>query len=240
LLPKRVMSQSDYDEAAAEYEAASAKVTEKEALIAQKRMVAPFAGVVDFYHKQAGDFVAMGESIITLHQPSPLWVEFELPSEFLASIAVGQKVAIQTPSHPKEIFHATVSLIHPSVQASNRALVLRAEYNNGDARLKPGLFVTLKLSVLPPKEVVMIPETAINYNPYGNFVFKLALNEKKEWQAQKISIETGERENGWVVIHQGLALGDRMVRAGIMKVRDGQVVQLATQKGLNESGVQPE
>jgi len=240
LLPKKVMSQSDYDEASAEYEAASAKVTEKEALIAQKRITAPFAGVVGFYRRQAGDFVAMGDEIVTLHQPSPLWVEFELPSHFLSSVAVGQKVVIQTETHPEEIFNATISLIHPSVQATNRALVLRAQYDNADMRLKPGLFVTMKLSLLPPKNVLMIPETAISYNPYGNFIFKLVQNDKKEWQAQKVSIETGERENGWVVVVKGLSSGDQVVRAGIMKVRDGQAVQLATQKGLNESGVKPE
>ena len=240
LLPKRVVSLSDYDEAQAEFEAAKAKIAEQEALISQKIIVAPFSGVLGFRYVNVGDYVPQGTKIVTLNQPSSIWVEFELPQRYSPLLAIDQKITMALDTFPNELFQAKVIAIDPAVQVLNRTIQIRAEYKNVEGKLKPGMFAKVNLLQSTENKVLVLPETALSYNPYGSFVFKIEKNEPSGLVVKRQSVETGEVRAGFASIIKGLSEGDQIVRAGLIKLKDGQLVQVDNQVKLNDAEVKPE
>ena len=87
--------------------------------------------------------------------------------------------------------------------------------------------------VLPDKPaVVTVPETAVDYTLYGDFVF--LITEKKEddgktsLTAVRTFVRTGNRIDGRAEILSGLKPGDRVVAVGQLKLQSGAAVVIST------------
>ncbi len=73
-------------------EQARAQIAKTEAIIAQKRIRAPFDGRLGVRQIELGQFLSQGTPIVTLTDLHHLYVNFTLPSTMRAQIALGQKV----------------------------------------------------------------------------------------------------------------------------------------------------
>ena len=73
-----------------------------------------------------------------------------------------------------------------------------------------------------------LPDTAITYNPYGNSVF-LIQESGAGLSVQSRQVVTGQKRNGRVEVISGLQLGDRVVSAGQIKLRNGMAVVIDAQ-----------
>ena len=73
--------------------------------------------------------------------------------------------------------------------------------------------------------LVTLPQTAITYNPYGDSVFVIE-NKDGRLRVQRRQINTGEVREGRVEVVTGLELGEQVVSAGHVKLRNGQQVKL--------------
>jgi membrane fusion protein (multidrug efflux system) len=79
-------------------------------------------------------------------------------------------------------------------------------------------------AVLPQRSAVLtLPQTAISYNPYGDSVFVIQPGETGS-SVQRRQVETGTVQDGRVEIVQGLQIGEQVVIAGQVKLRNGQAV----------------
>ena len=65
-------------------------------------------------------------------------------------------------------------------------------------------------------DALLVPEQAIMPIEGGNVVFRVV-----DGKAVRTDVELGQRRMGQVQIRRGLSLGDTVIVAGQMKVRDG-------------------
>ena len=225
LLRDKSISKSDYDEARATLDNANAQVAAQQALMAKKRIRAPFAGRLGIRRVDIGEYLTPGAAIVPLEQLDPIFVDFTLPERELSRISANQEILVRVQAYPGEHFAGRIRAIDPGIIVGSRSFRVRAEMANAEQRLRPGMFADVKI-IFPQKDnVITIPDTAISYAPYGDSVFVLADAEGKS-SVERRQIQTGEHRDGRVAVLSGLSAGDRVVSAGHNKLRNGQAVRI--------------
>lgn len=225
LLQKKSVSRADYDQARANLESAEAQVASKRALIRKKKIRAPFSGFLGIREVNVGEYLAPGDRIVPLQSLDPIYADYALPEQHVAELYEGQTVALLVRAYPERIFQGIISAINPGVDPGTRNVRVRATLDNPNYLLRPGMFAEAR-TFLPEREnILTLPRTAITYNPYGDSVF--VIEEKdRGLEVQRRQVETGEVRGGRVEIVKGLQAGERVVRTGQVKLRNGQRVRI--------------
>ena len=226
LLPKRAVSQATYDETKAQYESTKANVASQEALINKKTIRAPFAGLLGIRQVDLGQYLSPGTTIVQLQQLTPIFVDYTLPERHLKQLEEGQTVRVVVSAYPGESFVGRVTAVDAAVNPATRSIQARATLENADGRLRPGMFAEVTTEQGEPRRVLTIPRTAVSYNPYGDFVFVIKDGEDGNKVVQRTQVTTGTAQQGQVEISQGLKVGQQVVQAGQLKLRDGQPVRI--------------
>jgi|APFre7841882590_1041340.scaffolds.fasta_scaffold03327_5 membrane fusion protein (multidrug efflux system) len=222
LASKNFVSSSAQDQAASSVQVAEAKLKLAEARLAKMRIVAPFDGMVGIRNVSIGDYVKDGTDLVNIEDVRTLKADFRLPERFLTQLKVGQPVEVVADALPTERFAGVIEAINPRIDSSGRALELRARLDNQRERLRPGMFVRVRVIVGERSNALLVPEQAIV--PAGDdfFVFKVA-----DGKATRAKVRPGVRREGKVEIVEGLAAGEQIVTAGQQRlVRDGQPVRV--------------
>ena len=217
LFARNFVSQSSRDNARAELDLARASLDLAQARLDRTVIRAPFAGVVGIRSVSPGDFVQDGDALINLEDIATLKLDFRLPELYLDRVQQGQALELATDVLPDETFAARVDAIDPLVDAQGRAVRLRASLANPAGRLRPGVFVRVRLVLAERPDVLVVPEAALVAAP-GNVQFVYQVLEGK---AQRVDVTTGMRRDAVVEIVSGLAQGAQVVSAGQLKLRDG-------------------
>ena len=253
LVSRSNISKSEFDRLAAELQKASASVAQLQAQLAKKRILAPFAGTIGIRQVDVGDYLAPGTTIATLQDLSRLYVDFFLPEQAVPQLAIGERVRFSVAAYPGEVFEGEIAALNPKVEDTTRNVQVRAMLDNPDDKLLPGMFANLEVLLPGETSQVVIPETAVTYTLYGNSVYVVVERKGEDGQpleddkgqvqlrVERRFVETGERRDGQVVIHKGLAAGEQVVTAGQLKLDDGAHVAIVaepTHAATSQPGVE--
>ncbi len=99
------------------------------------------------------------------------------------------------------------------------------------------MFAEVRTLMGEPQEMLTIPQTALSYNTYGDFVMLVAENEQGQLVATRRQVESGSVQEGRAEITSGLKAGEQVVRAGHNKLRPGQQVSIDNQVELDDAKV---
>lgn len=225
LRERRVGSQSELDQAQAQYDNARAGAAAKQAVIEKKTIRAPFAGELGLRQVDLGQYLEPGTPIVTLQALDPIYLDFTLPQQQFDKASVGQPVAFRIEGFEGD-FSGEVLAISPKVEAGTRSFQLRAQLDNPGKRLKPGMFGRVEIMQADIRNVITLPQTAIAFNPYGDTVFKVVEETSEEGgepvkRSMRVNVRTGETRGDQVQILSGIEAGDQVVVAGQLKLRGG-------------------
>lgn len=235
LIKRKAISTSDYDSAKASFDAAEANMAEKAAKLAQKNIRAPFSGLLGIRNINLGEYLSPGARIVNLQALNPIYVDYELPERYLQSLSVDQDVEIRIAAYPGQTFAGKIQAIESGVNRNTRSISLRAIVDNSHGQLRPGMFADVS-SILPEAEaVITVPRTAISFSTYGDFLYVIEKGEDDTLFAKRRQVETGQSRKGRITVTQGLEAGDLVVRAGLVKLRDGAPITIDNSVELNDS-----
>ena len=237
LLPKKAVSRSDYDQAQAKLQSAQARVEEQLAVVSRKTIGAPFSGILGIRQVNQGQYLNPGDGIVPLQSLDPIYIDYTLPERYFRQLSIGQPVKVALDALPGEAFEAQVAAIDAALMEGTRSIKLRATLRNPNSTLRPGMFAEVRTLVGEPQETLTIPQTALSYNTYGNFVMLVAENEEGQLVANRRQVETGTVQDGRTEITSGLKAGEQVVRAGHNKLRPGQQVSIDNQVKLDDAKV---
>jgi membrane fusion protein (multidrug efflux system) len=209
LASKNFVSPSARDQAASNVEVSAAKLKLAEARLSKMSIMAPFDGVVGIRNISVGDYVKDGTDLVNIEEIRTLKADFRVPERFFTQLRVGQKMEVTADALPNEVFAATLDAINPRVDAAGRSLESRAQLANPGMRLRPGMFVRVRLILDERSDALMVPEQAIVPSGSNFFVFLVT-----DGKARRVQVRTGMRREGWVEIVQGLSAGDQVVVSG--------------------------
>src|SRR6266478_3369153 len=236
LAQRQFEARETVDQKQSQLDQARAQIIKTEALIAQKLILAPFSGQLGTRQIEVGQYLTPGARIVTLTDLSLLYVNFTLPSQMRSEIAVGQRVNVTADAFPGRTFSAEIATIEPQVSADTRTMTIQATMRNPDNALLPGMFVNAAVVLPPQTDVMVLPETAIDYTLYGDSVYVIREDGKDAnghpiLRAMRTPIKAGVRVGGRVAILQGLQPGERVVAAGQVKVQNGAPVAISDSPG---------
>ena len=226
------VSQSELDTADGTLKQDQANADAIRATIAKKTIRAPFAGKLGIRLVNLGEQLDAGKGIVSLQSLSPLFVDFSLPQQELARLQTGLKVTAVSDAYPDQVFEGELAVISPDLDAVTRSVRVRAKFENAGELLRAGMFVNVSVILPEEQPVLAIPATAILSAPSGDTVFIITGGTNLVVQ-QKL-IRTGRVHGDFVSVEEGLKAGDRVVTAGIFKLRNGMSVI-----ENNESSPQP-
>lgn len=216
LYEKKFVSARARDEAGANLKVLEAAVALAQARLQKTQIRAPFAGIVGIRNVSVGDYVKEGQELVNIEDIGALKADFRLPESYLSRLRKGQSVEVSTDAMPGQTFKGTLDAIDPLLDASGRAISLRARLENPDLKLRPGMFVRVRLAFGGERQGLAVPEEALVPAGNDNFVFRVA-----EGKAQRVMVKVGQRRDATVEITEGLKAGDEVVSAGQLKLRDG-------------------
>ena len=213
---------------------AQAQVDAQRALIAQKTIRAPFSGVLGIRKVNLGQFVSPGDPIVSLQQLDPIHLDFSLPEQRMGKLVEGSAVRAGIDALPGQVFEGQVTAIEPQVDPATRNFKAQATFRNPDGVLRPGSFASIAFAQGGERDVLVIPQTAISFNPYGNAVFVIGKQKRKpgetDMQGQPLSgdklvvtqrfVKTGATRGDLVVVSEGLKAGEQVVTSGLLKLRN--------------------
>jgi len=221
LFEKKFVSGSARDEAAANLKVAQANTELLQARLRKTDIVAPFSGIVGIRNVSVGDYVKEGDDLVNLEDIASLKVDFRLPELYLERIRAGQSLEVTSDALPGRRFKAAVDAIDPLVDAQGRAVLLRARLDNRERLLRPGMFARVRLILAERPSVPVVPEQALVPTGDGQSLFVV-----EDGKARLATVRTGIRRGTRVEILEGVQVGDMVVTAGQLKLRDGAPVQV--------------
>lgn len=226
LFEKKFVSQQALDNVEAALKVQEAALALAQAKLEKMRIKAPFAGVVGIRNVSVGDYVKEGQELVNIEDISTLKIDFRLPESYLGQLKPGQSLEVSTDALPGRNFEARIEAINPLVDTAGRAVSCRAHLSNADGRLRPGMFVRVRLIFERRGNVLMVPEQAIVPDMQAPFVYRV-----QDGKAVRVPVKTGLRRNAQVEIIDGLKSGDEIVVAGQMKLHDGVPVKAVPVQG---------
>ncbi len=221
LYSTKVLSDSQIEQIEATFRSNDARLASARAKLADTVIRAPFSGRTGLRRVSVGSLVNPGTVITTLDDTSRIKLDFTLPETYLAAVSPGLEITAQSPAFPGESFAGRVASIDSRVDPQTRAVTVRALLPNESGKLKPGMFLTVRLK-RSAADVLLIPEESLVPEQGDVYVYVVS-----NGAAAKRKVQIGERRVGSVQVLDGLRAGEVVVTEGTQKLRDGLAVQVA-------------
>lgn len=206
-------SQEEVDNASAELVNLEANLQELQVNIDLANVRAPFSGTVGLRDFSLGAYLGKGDVITQLAQTDRLKLNFDLPAKYALGSIVGKTVDVIS---ERDTFKASVYAIEPSVSNSSRSFSARAYITQGKHNLTPGDFAQVVYNQEVDSAAILIPTEAVMQELQGQVVFLL-----KNGAAKKQKVTVGTRTSDQVQILEGLSVGDSVITAGLLQLKDG-------------------
>lgn len=224
-----MVSQSDLDTAEATLKQTQASADAIRATIEKKTLRAPFAGQLGIRLVNLGQYLDTGKPVVSLQSLAPVYADFSLPQQELARLKAGLRVRLSTDAYPGRQFEGALSAINAQIDAGTRGVELRATFENADHALRPGMYVRVEIVFPEEQTVLVIPATSVLSAPFGDSVYVI---EPKTGQTNGASglvvrqqfVRTGRARGDFLVVETGLKSGERIVNAGLFKLRNAMPV----------------
>jgi membrane fusion protein (multidrug efflux system) len=225
LLAKGAITQQEHDKAAAQCRntaasliAAEARAESAAATLQDATIRAPFAGIVGERFVNVGDYVHADTRVVTLLQADTLRLNLTVPEASMGYVREGQTLSFVTVAKPGASFNAVVRFLGKEVRSATRDMVFEATVPNDDHALVAGMFVTVQLATGEEK-LAVVPQSAIFQSGTTSTVFVVV-----DGRLEQRSVHLGAALGDDISIREGVARGDRVVRAPNEKTPDGALV----------------
>ena len=161
----------------------------------------------------------------------PISVIFAEPQEYVARIneelAAGSPQVTVTNAEGQKLATGKLTISDNQVDLPTGTIRLKAEFDNKDNALWPGLAVTTGLQLGVEKDVLIVPTEVVQHGQNGLYVFIV----DDQNRAQVRSVKVAHQDTTTAVISDGLKEGDRVVTSGEFLLQPGSIVSIDTGSG---------
>lgn len=234
LLKKKSLSQQSFDIDQADVERLKAQAAALEAGIKRRTIIAPFDGVLGLRNVDVGQYLKSGDVITVLENVSSMRVRFSVSQKQFSSVKVGLPVQVSTDVYPGKIFSGRITAIEPVIDQSSGVVMVQANIPNIEGKLRSGMYADIDVIENETSGNIVIPNEAISFSLYGESVFIITESEGTLVVHER-SVAVAQRRGSSSLIAEGLAIGERLVQSGQVRLSDGSAVRLVKEDFINNS-----
>ncbi len=238
-------TRSQADIAAADYASLLAQIESLTATIARREIRAPFPGVTGILQVQLGQYVQAGTEIVRLENTDTMKIRFSVGENNYSYLAINMPVKISVSAYPDQTFNGRISAIEPAIDVKSGVVKLEAVIPNSNQLLRAGMYAEVVVQQADMLEQVVIPQRAIDFTLYGESVYLIeqVQPEDKTQAAYDIvkqkTVAVAERRGSEALIAKGVAVGDRVVTSGQLKLTNGSRVKIVEDDTLSPPATLP-
>ncbi|MEZ8205315.1 efflux RND transporter periplasmic adaptor subunit [Vibrio splendidus] len=216
------MSQQDVEELGEQANLAAADFRQKEALMNDYLLVAPFDGQLTNFTHSVGSKIDGATALVSLIKLDPVEVQYSIGQSDLGNAKLGQNVSIQVDAFVDEAFSGVVDYIAPAVDESSGRVEVHAHVTNPDHRLVPGMFAKVSQMTSEDTTQMVVSQNSVQAKNAQRFVW-IVNGEKIEQRIVELGVNTND---GYVVVESGLKLGDQVVVTGQQNLKKASLVKV--------------
>jgi RND family efflux transporter MFP subunit len=215
-------SASALAEAEAEHARVEADFSLAEIAIRDATIRAPYAGVVTDRHTVAGNYVRVGDPIVTLLNDTDLEIEADVPDNRVSGLMEG--VAITAGLQGGQRIKATVRAVVPDENPRTRTRAVRfvPQFPDGQSQIARNQSVTVLIPIGTTRDVVTVHKDAVVVKKGKQLVYVVT-----DGKAGIRPVVVGESVGGRFEIKKGLKPGDVVVIRGNERLRPDQAVKIS-------------
>ena len=196
----------------------------------------PMDGIADLAEYSDGAYIS-GEGnpvkMTTVYQDSKLYSYFDISdNQYLAFELLraadtkipeaDHSVTLRVGADGSKTWQGKLNYLSPSFSLSTGTMRLRAELENPDGVLKPGLYVSVTLPYATAEKAILVDNASIGTDQLGKFLY--VVNDSNVVNTRHI--ELGQLvDDGMRIVTSGLSPDERYVTKALMKVRQGMKIQ---------------
>ncbi len=180
---------------------------------------AEIAGVVLTREALPGSVVEAGAPLVTVTDPSTLWLEVAATEALASTLKSGADVHFTVPAFPGEAFDARVQNVGAALDPTTRTLTVRALVQNPARRLRPAMFATVSISRGAARVGVLVPAGAVQLLDNKTVVFVARPDGKGGAVLERHDVEVGTKVGGQTHVLSGIKAGDVVVTDGAFAVK---------------------
>lgn len=170
---------------------------------------------------ETGDRVNANQQVYTIEDFNPLLIRVFVPTSDSIKLAAGMPAEITTEVLEGTLFEGDVKLINPRIDVQTGTVKVTVEVADKSLRLKPGMFVEVRIAIGMKEDVLVIPRKALLYKQNKTYVFVM-----DQSQVSQREVLLGLTEEDEVEITEGLNEGEVIVTVGVEGLKDGQRVEV--------------
>jgi multidrug efflux system membrane fusion protein len=198
------------------------------------RITAPFTGRISTHRMSIGGLVAGGQSaatptlLTTIVSLDPIYLDFQMSEDdylayehYVHSTPPGTRVnnIVQAglsdePGYPRR---GTLTFVDNAIDQSSGTIHVRATFDNPDLFITPGDFAQLRLPIAAPRNVLLVPDSALQADQSNQVVMTVA----PDGTVVSKIVTTGALVNGLREIESGIGPADKIVINGLMRAWPG-------------------
>jgi membrane fusion protein (multidrug efflux system) len=220
LSKKQLSSVQSVDEAKVDLQNKENALKVKTNALNKMHLKAPFSGRITEKNISPGAYVAPGQSLLTLIDNQTLKIQYRVPARFLPELKQNQTVTLRTSLYPEKTFEAYVTYISPNIEPDTRTLLVEAQFDNHEQKLRSGVFLTINHMLGNTHLRRLVPEESLIPTITGEKIYVVKGN-----KAKSVNVKTGQHINGLVEITEGLKDKDEIVFRGQHKLHDGSLIK---------------
>ena len=233
LFKTQVISAEAYEQSQTAYDAAKSKVDfdKAEVELAQIKfdycfIYSPIDGRTGSTTFDPGNLIMADSSsaMVNIKQVNPLTFNFTIPEKYLFDVKSAMskselKVGIFVEGNTN-IYSGIVNFLDNKVDDQTGTLVVQAKVLNKNKMLWPGQFVHAKFIIGIEKNAVLAPYEAVQLGRQGQYLF--VITEKNTVEMREVKV--GQREGDYIIIKEGVKLGEKVVTVGQLALYPGAAV----------------
>ncbi len=231
--------QAKTDQFKATVDADQAAIEAAQTQLSYATITAPFAGRVGIRQVDAGNVIHANDvnPITVLTQIRPSFVTFTLPQKDLADVrdamlAGPVPVTAFDQDDVRELSQGELLLVDNQIDQTTSTIRLRATFANADERLWPGEFVHVHVQIGTRRNVVTVPQVALQRGPEGFYAWVI----KPDNTAEQRPVEATPVDSGLAVVDKGVSAGERVVDNGQYRLQPGARVAAKTENAAASTG----
>lgn len=224
LVERNLISQLQFDnleteilETRSQIDGVQANLAQERTRLADTRIRAPFAGVVGARTLGVGDYLRPGDAVVSVVDLDPLEISFQVPEALKPKLSLGQGVSLRVAAYPQQVFEGVISFIAPRIDISTRTFQVKAQIDNAERLLSPGMFARVEVITDVFEQALTVPWESVIRTEEDTYVYTVEDN-----LARRVPIRLGRITANWAQVLEGdLAPGAPVILEGKFAARDG-------------------
>ncbi|MGL5291579.1 MAG: efflux RND transporter periplasmic adaptor subunit [Vibrionaceae bacterium] len=225
LYRKGALTKTNLDAQQASVDIAQARLEVTKLNVRDHSLQAPFSGTIGLIDINVGQFVNMGQSLLTLDDLTAMQLDVKVPEQYLPDLRGNVMINVYSKVWPSAVFAAQLEAIDSRVEQNSLNFRARINLFPNAMPVLPGMLMEAEIN-FTPRMAKLVPAQSVEYLGSKRFVYKVLPDQT----VRRTEVKLGGRFDQMIQVDSGVQEGDPIVVQGLVSLKDGMAINDLTPK----------